>query len=307
MRMRNSFRRPPRTRRSRMLSGPSEPESDAWRRRGGSGRSPAESRSSWASVMRRESFRETSESCMGRLLSRLSSNIPNKYRKSNHEPRRPKGAKAATTSRCLRVLRAFPSVIRSTRTLAWSTPAESPLMRFLRAMVLAMLVAPSTLSAQGRMTFLPAGNPPSGAPVVNANDNRTRAGTLENGVLTVRLVVQMSEWRPQAADGPGILVPAFAEEGKQPQIPAPLIRVPRGTRVRTMVRNALPDSIIVRGLAGKNDTAAIRIRGGATYAFETVANSGGTTVYRASTPAKGREEEQLSGAFHVDTAPPRPD
>jgi len=180
-------------------------------------------------------------------------------------------------------------------------------MRFLRAMVLAMLVAPSTLSAQGRMTFLPAGNPPSGAPVVNANDNRTRAGTLENGVLTVRLVVQMSEWRPQAADGPGILVPAFAEEGKQPQIPAPLIRVPRGTRVRTMVRNALPDSIIVRGLVAKNDTAAIRIRGGATYAFETVADSAGTTVYRASTPAKGREEEQLSGAFHVDTAPPRPD
>ena len=170
------------------------------------------------------------------------------------------------------------------------------------------LSLPSALAAQQRMTFLPAGSPPSGVPVVEANDNRRAAGTLRDGVLTLRLVVQLGEWRPNAADGPGIVVPVFAEEGKRPQVPAPLIRVPRGTRVRTTLRNTLRDSIIVRGLDAKNDSVGTAIRAGGEYTFERVADSAGTTVYDAATGPQGDgEEQQLSGAFHVDTAPPRAD
>ena len=77
-------------------------------------------------------------------------------------------------------------------------------------------------------------------PVVEANDNRTPAGTLKDGTLELDLVVQMSHWYPEEKDGPFAEVAAFGEEGKPPQIPGPLIRVPEGTTIVARVRNALP-------------------------------------------------------------------
>lgn len=87
-------------------------------------------------------------------------------------------------------------------------------------------------------------------PIVQANDNGMAAGHLENRVLTVHLVVQMARWYPGAPDGAFADVPAIAEEGKAPQIPAPLIRVPTGTTIVATIRNTLPDSTIyVRGFS----------------------------------------------------------
>ena len=59
---------------------------------------------------------------------------------------------------------------------------------------------------------------PSGASLsrVVANDNRTPAGTLRNGVLTIELAVVMARWYPEAADGPFVDLPVFAAEGKAP-------------------------------------------------------------------------------------------
>src|SRR5687768_15703616 len=74
---------------------------------------------------------------------------------------------------------------------------------------------------------------------VAVNDNRVAAGTLQNGVLTVRLDARTGEWRPDGETDPAIVIRAFAEEGKALQIPAPLIRVPRGTEIRAFVRNSL--------------------------------------------------------------------
>src|SRR6476646_8172326 len=76
-------------------------------------------------------------------------------------------------------------------------------------------------------------------PLAQANDNRASAGVLRDGVLTVHLVVGMARWYPQAQDGPYVDVPAIAEEGKAPQIPAPLIRVPTGTIIDATIRNTL--------------------------------------------------------------------
>ena len=98
-------------------------------------------------------------------------------------------------------------------------------------------------------------------PVVSAerialNDNRTAAGTLRDGVLTVRLEARTGEWHPDGDASPGIIVRAFAEEGKPSQIPGPLIRVPKGTEIHAFVRNSLGDSTLVvhglytRGAAG---------------------------------------------------------
>lgn len=48
---------------------------------------------------------------------------------------------------------------------------------------------------------------------VAVNDNRTPAGVLARGVLTMRLVVRECEWHPDAESAPGLVVHAFAEEG----------------------------------------------------------------------------------------------
>ena len=71
------------------------------------------------------------------------------------------------------------------------------------------------------------------------NDNRSHAGSLRDGVLTIHLEAHPASWYAEETDGPGLPVYAFAEEGHQPQIPGPLIRVPEGTEVRATVRNSI--------------------------------------------------------------------
>src|SRR4051794_15525463 len=63
---------------------------------------------------------------------------------------------------------------------------------------------------------------------ISANDNRTAAGTLKGSVLTLRLETREGEWRPDRDADPGLVVRAFAEEGKSLTAPGPLIRVPEG-------------------------------------------------------------------------------
>src|SRR5512143_1844607 len=73
--------------------------------------------------------------------------------------------------------------------------------------------------------------------VVQPNDNRAPAGTRHGDTLFVRLVVSPAMWTPQADSGPAIRVEAIGEEGKAPQIPAPLIRARVGTPIVATVRN----------------------------------------------------------------------
>ncbi|HSJ62912.1 MAG TPA: hypothetical protein VK922_03290 [Gemmatimonadaceae bacterium] len=75
--------------------------------------------------------------------------------------------------------------------------------------------------------------------VVTANDNRTPAGTLRDGVLTLSLDATLAMWHPDGDSLPGLPVEAFAEAGRRPIAPGPLIRVPAGTEIRASVRNSL--------------------------------------------------------------------
>ena len=77
------------------------------------------------------------------------------------------------------------------------------------------------------------------------NDNRVAAGTLRNGVLTLHLEARKGTWFPDGDDGPSLALPMFAEVGRAPQNPGPLIRVPAGTRIRVSIRNALRDSVLI--------------------------------------------------------------
>ena len=141
------------------------------------------------------------------------------------------------------------------------------------------------------------------------NDNRVTGGKLENGVLTIRLDARTGDWHPDGDSDRGITVRAFAEEGKAPQIPGPLIRVPRGTEIHVFVRNSLPDStLFVRGLytrgGARSDT--VQVRPGEVREVRFAAGVPGTYYYWASTSAIGAVgargiDSQLSGAFVIDS------
>ncbi len=144
-----------------------------------------------------------------------------------------------------------------------------------------------------------------------ANDNRAPAGTLKNGVLTLRLEAREGEWRPDRDSDPGLLVRAFAEEGRPLVVPGPLIRVPEGTEIHAFFRNALVDStLIVYGLsqrgtkvAGAADT--IQVRPGQVREVRFVAGAAGTYYYWGTTRAGALADRpvldaELSGAFIVD-------
>jgi FtsP/CotA-like multicopper oxidase with cupredoxin domain len=147
-------------------------------------------------------------------------------------------------------------------------------------------------------------------PLVRANDNRIAAGRLHHDTLHLRLVVEMATWRPESDTGPAVAVEAFGEEGKAPQIPAPLIRVREGATIAASVRNALPDSTIaIIGLAehptAKRDT--LFVRPGETKSVRFAAGSPGTYLYRAVIGAHSpddtlHEREQAAGAFVVDSS-----
>ena len=69
-------------------------------------------------------------------------------------------------------------------------------------------------------------------------------GRLEQGVLTLTLEVREGLLRPEEDGGPGVPTLAFAEVGKPPQVPGPLIRVPQVTEVRVKLRNPFSDSTL---------------------------------------------------------------
>jgi manganese oxidase len=145
----------------------------------------------------------------------------------------------------------------------------------------------------------------SALPRIAANDNRVSAGRLENGLLTLKLDVVRATWHPDRDEDPGVDILAFQEEGHAPSIPAPLIRVPVGTEIRTTVRNTLTDSaIVVFGLSGGRTLAdSVRIQPGEARELVTRASAAGTFLYFACTRVRGIREgsdRMLSGAFVVD-------
>jgi FtsP/CotA-like multicopper oxidase with cupredoxin domain len=148
-------------------------------------------------------------------------------------------------------------------------------------------------------------NPP--LPEVVANDNRLPAGRLRHDTLSLELEVRMARWRPESPTDSGIVVAAFAEAGKAPQIPAPLIRVRAGTIIAATIRNALPDSAItLLGFASHPATRAdtLRLGPGEARRLSFAAGAPGTYIYLAEPAShdflKDPERETAAGAFVVD-------
>jgi len=148
---------------------------------------------------------------------------------------------------------------------------------------------------------------------VSINDNRRPAGQLHDGRLALRLVARVATWYPDGDDAPGAPMQAFAEEGRAPSIPGPMIRVKAGTDVAITLRNAIPGTtLVVHGLAsrplttsaadegitlafGETRTATFRLDAPGTYYYW------GTTMGR-TVAERTKEDAQLTGAIIVDPA-----
>jgi manganese oxidase len=147
------------------------------------------------------------------------------------------------------------------------------------------------------------------------NDNRTPAGELNGGVLTLQLEARPAQWFPEADNGKSVLTWGFAEPGRQPQMPGPLIRVPAGTLVRLTLRNLVDSTLVIYGLhtrPGTDDDTVQVAPGGARHVSFRL-DAPGTYFYWATFPGRTIEDRLtldagLSGALIVDprgTAKPR--
>ncbi|HJQ27563.1 MAG TPA: multicopper oxidase domain-containing protein [Blastocatellia bacterium] len=146
-------------------------------------------------------------------------------------------------------------------------------------------------------------------PDIYANPNRTPAGQLRHGVLTIHLEARTGLWYPEAKDGPGLAVQAFGEEGQPLQIPGPLLRVPTGTEIHATIRNAIPGStLVVHGFHSRPGDAKdiFEVPAGQTRDVRFKAGAAGTYYYYGTTGGllmDGRPvnvDSQLAGAFIVD-------
>jgi manganese oxidase len=147
----------------------------------------------------------------------------------------------------------------------------------------------------------------SDLPKVMANDNRTPAGQLTNGVLELRLTLDEAAWYPEEDSGGQRDVYAFAEEGHAPQSSGPLVRAPQGTQIRISIHNSLPLGAKIHGLHSHPGDAkdVLTLAPGETKQLQFVAGQPGTYIYWASTsdkPLDNRDDKEtlLSGAFIVD-------
>jgi len=148
-------------------------------------------------------------------------------------------------------------------------------------------------------------------PLAAPNDNRVPAGRTRDGALHVELVARAVSWSPDGPEGCALAVHAFAEEGKAPRVPGPLLRVRAGTELYVRMRNSLDTTIWVRGLQDRPASGmdSTEIAPGASHEFRFRPTATGAWYYWAG--AAGRttaqypmstEDGQLVGALIVDPA-----
>lgn len=143
---------------------------------------------------------------------------------------------------------------------------------------------------------------------ITINDNRASAGTLNQGVLTIRLDAREGEWHPDRDSDPGVTVLAFGEAGKSLQIPGPLIRVTEGTEVHAIIRNSIGnETLTIHGLDARDANAdTVQIKPSETREVRFRAGVPGTYYYWGTTnsdPQLARRtgrNSQLSGAIVVE-------
>jgi manganese oxidase len=171
-----------------------------------------------------------------------------------------------------------------------------------------ILIGGVLLSLAGPAPLLAPAVPGSAPLRIAANDNRQPAGSYRDGRLELRLDVVNGQWFPETETGPSVTMQAFAEEGRAPEVPGPMIRVREGTEVHVVIHNTLPDSeVVVHGLHARPAVSddVLRVPAGATREVTFQAGMPGTYFYWGTTNKKPlafrvEKDSQLSGAIVVD-------
>lgn len=95
---------------------------------------------------------------------------------------------------------------------------------------------------------LPLPKPSATALRASWNDNRVSAGVRAGNSVTLRLDIVEGAWHPEGDAAPEVPILAFAEAGNPPLVPGPMLRVPRGTEVRVVLRNRVDSALVIGGL-----------------------------------------------------------
>jgi len=157
---------------------------------------------------------------------------------------------------------------------------------------------------------VPLPHPVANAPMARVNDNRHPAGTLSAGTLTVSLDIVEAAYQPEGEHDPVVRILAFAESGKAPQVPGPLLRAPVGTMVQLTIRNRSDSAVMLGGLRRSMpaDRDTVHIAAGATRDVSFKLDKVGNFFYWGVIKGLSSFEErywldsQLTGAFIVDSA-----
>jgi FtsP/CotA-like multicopper oxidase with cupredoxin domain len=170
-----------------------------------------------------------------------------------------------------------------------------------------ILAATLTFGADASSTTSPLPSETPSTVEIAVNDNRTPAGVLEGGVLTVNLRAGDGVWRPEGPSGPALDIQAFGERGASLVIPAPLIRVVEGTEIAVTISNELKLSMTVHGLCERGGArcSPIDVPAGEVRTTRFKSGPAGTYHYWATTTGmpfafRAVGDTQLAGAFIVD-------
>jgi FtsP/CotA-like multicopper oxidase with cupredoxin domain len=118
---------------------------------------------------------------------------------------------------------------------------------------------------------------------IQPNDNTRPAGRLEDGRLTVHLVVSAGQIRPQGPNVTAQKVAAFGEDGQPPSAPGPLIRVVAGTVISATIRNTLSYDLTIHGFCDRQTRCTPFVVGaGASRTVRVAATTPGTYTYWAA-------------------------
>ena len=146
-------------------------------------------------------------------------------------------------------------------------------------------------------------------PRVTWHDNLIPAGRASRGAVTLDLEIRRGMWHPNGAERAGASILAFAERGKGPTTPGPLLRVRVGTTISVSLHNTTPDTLAVHGLSARlgEGIDSLLVMPGATVRRSFVADQEGTFFYWGALAGtafidRAADDALLNGALVVDPA-----
>ena len=176
-----------------------------------------------------------------------------------------------------------------------------------------LLVVSALLRQEGILPLQPRPplpRPAAGAPVAVVNQNLVPAGIHRGKTLSLALDIVEAAYQPEGEHDPIVRILAFAEAGKAPSVPGPLVRAQIGTTIRLTLHNRTDSSLVLggirRSLSADRDT--LNIGAGATREITFTADRVGNWFYWGARKGATRFfggswlTSQLAGALIVDAA-----